>query len=70
MKESFDPSKPKFAILRELMFRMHAVFGKYTQTQAHQKIVSVVERMVSLSSSLFSCLASAGFQSLTTPDHP
>jgi hypothetical protein len=67
--ESFDPSKPTFAILRELMFRMHAIFGKHTQTHAHRKIVTVMERMISLASSLFSYLASAGFQSLKKSKH-
>jgi hypothetical protein len=63
-KDTFDPNNSKFTILRELIFRLNSITGKFSQGHAQRAILTVIERLISLSSSFFSCLASVGFQAL------
>jgi hypothetical protein len=67
-RDTFDPNSPKFTLLRELMFRLNSVIGKFAHGRANRKILTAIERLIALSSSIFSCMASAGFQSLSKPE--
>jgi len=64
---SFDSGHIAFSTLRDNVFHLNAVMSHYVTGDIHRSVVKVISQFVSLSSSLFSMIASKYFDSKGPP---